>query len=224
MSDSATEVQRDPQRSLPFSWPRTHRSKFQDQALWRSALCKVFTRSASPQVLVQPLSSFLSSASATWLWNCLPSEQRLFIPAVLSWDFHHVSAGCQQSLNRTCHHGGSVSSLPHDARAATVSLQGQQARLLSVGLVPAPNPIAGHLLPFSQTLDALPASSWAIKELALPPNLQPVLASLRAGSVNKLDFCQSASSQRPTQLLDTCCLFLRHLMPFRLLLLGPSRN
>jgi hypothetical protein len=36
---------------------------------------------------------------------------------------------------------------------------------------------------FSQTLDALPASlSWAIKEYALPPDLRPIIASLRDGS------------------------------------------
>ena len=93
----------------------------------------------------------------------------MFAPTALSWDFHDVSAGRRQSLNRFHHHGSTVASLPIDARVATASLQGQQAQLLSVGLAPAPNPIAGHLLlPVSQTLDALPApSSWAIKETAL---------------------------------------------------------
>jgi hypothetical protein len=116
LTDDAMEVQPDPQRSSPFSWPRTHCwPKFQDQALWRSASCKALSRSTAPQVLVQPLSPFLPSTSATWLWNCSPSEQRLFVPTALSWAFCHVSAGRRQSLNRPCHHGGSVSSLPFDA-------------------------------------------------------------------------------------------------------------
>ena len=86
-------------------------------------------------------------------------------------------------MNHLCHRDGTVEPLPVDARAATVSLQGQQAQLLSVGLAPAHNPIAKHLLSFSQTLDALPASlSWATKEIALPPDPCPIIASIQDDS------------------------------------------
>ena len=89
----------------------------------------------------------------------------------------------RQSLNRLYHRGGSISSLPADDRAATVSLQGQHARLLSVGLAPALREEDEHRLTFSQTLAALPASSsWAFHEIALPPDLSPIIASLRDGS------------------------------------------
>jgi hypothetical protein len=184
LTDDAMDVQLDLQRSSPFSWPRTHRPDLQTRSLWSSALCKVFSRSTAPQVLNQPLSSFSTSTSATWLWKYSPSEQRLFVPNDQAWDFYHVSAGRRQSVNRLYHHGGTVPAVPADARSATVSLQGQQrARLLSVALAPAQAPAAEQPLTFSQTLDALPASSsWAIKEIALPPDLRPILASLRAGS------------------------------------------
>ena len=136
-------------------------------------------------MLNQLLSCLLPSTSVTWLWKHSSSEQRLFIPTeVLSWDFYHVSAGHRQSLNRLYHHSGSLSSLPVDARAATISLQqGQHAQLLSIGLDPALHPDAEHRSTFSQTLDALPASSsWAIQEIALPPDLRPIIVSLRDGS------------------------------------------
>ena len=135
-------------------------------------------------MLNQPLSCVLPSTAATWLWKYSPLGQHLFVPAdVLSWDFYHVSVGRQQSLNHLYHHGDTVPSLPVDARAATVPLQGQHACLLSVGLDLAPLPNAEHRLTFSQTLDALPASSsWAIQESAFPPDLCPIIASLQDGS------------------------------------------
>ena len=48
------------------------------------------------------------------------------------WDFYRVSTGRRQSLNCLYHRGDTVSSLPVDARAATVSLQGPHTRFLSV--------------------------------------------------------------------------------------------
>ena len=83
-------------------------------------------------MLNQSLSCFSPSTSATWLWKYSPSKQRLFLPADdLASDFYHVSAGLRQSLHRLYHCSGTVSSLPLDAQAATVSLQGPHACLLS---------------------------------------------------------------------------------------------
>ena len=76
LTDDSMEVQLDPRCSLPLSWPCTHHPKFQIRLLWRSALCKVFSQSMVPQVLVKPLSPFLPS-------TCSPSEQRLFAPTAL---------------------------------------------------------------------------------------------------------------------------------------------
>ena len=65
LMDDAMEVQLDPHRSLPFSWPHTHRPKSQIRVLWRSASCKVCCGSTAPRALVQPLSPFLPSTSST---------------------------------------------------------------------------------------------------------------------------------------------------------------
>ena len=124
ITDDAMEVQTDSLRTSPFSWPRTHRPELKDRSLWRSALGKVFTRSTAAQVLLKPLSPFSFSCSSTWIWNYSPMQQRLFVPTGSGWDFYHVSAGRHQSVNRLYHHGGTTSSLPPDARAATVKIQG----------------------------------------------------------------------------------------------------
>jgi hypothetical protein len=132
---------------------------------------------------MQPLLPYSPSISSSWLWKFSPSEQRLFLPNASSWDFYQVSSGRRQSRNRLYRHGGLTDSLPEDALAATVSLHGSQARLLAFALPPFLPPDSLPPMTFSQTLDTLPASlSWTFKELALPTDLRPLLASLRSGS------------------------------------------
>jgi hypothetical protein len=187
ISDSAIEVQLDLHRTSPIHWPPTHRPELSVRSHWRAALSKIFVRPTTPQTLIQPLLPFTAAASDSWLWKYSSSEQRLFVPNGASWDFYHVSAGRRRSLNRLYQLGRSVHFLPPDSTAATVSLQGSQVRLISRGLPsPAPTRAPAPLL-FSQTLDALPAASkWAIQEYALPSDLSPILASLRAGSARAI--------------------------------------
>ena len=100
------------------------------------------------------------------------------------WDFYRVSTGRRQSLNCLYHRGDTVSSLPVDARVSSRPAHSPSIHL-SVGLDPALLSDAEQWSTFSQTLDALPASSsWAIQEITLPPDLRPILASLQDGSAH----------------------------------------
>jgi hypothetical protein len=166
--DAATKVQLDLSQSSCCSWPCAHRPKFGRHSLWRSALLAIFL--FAPLLVlkdaVQPLLLSVSSANSSWLLRHSPLDQRLFIPAGPTWDFcHHVQAACCRSLNRLHQLSSSVLELPVDGMAATASLQGSQACLLSLRF---PSPGSMHqriLLTFSQTLDASPLDSkWAIQE------------------------------------------------------------
>jgi hypothetical protein len=86
-------------------------------------------------------------------------------------------------VNRLYIKGGSTDVLPADTRAATVVEQRTHVRLLAFSL-PANIPVADvRLQTFTQFLDALPSSSnWAIREYALPANLDPLIASIIAGT------------------------------------------
>jgi hypothetical protein len=55
LTNLTLDVVPDPCRSLPFSWPRTHRPSSKSRFLWRSAISTVFTRPTDAQVLIQPL-------------------------------------------------------------------------------------------------------------------------------------------------------------------------
>jgi hypothetical protein len=123
ITDIAMDVQIDPYRSSPFSWPRSHRPSLQQQRLWRSALQKVFCRSTDAQLLLHPLLPFSNTALCTWQWSYSPVEQRLFIPNGSQWDYFHVTAGRRQSVNRHYRQGGLTDTLPIDVRAASVVKQ-----------------------------------------------------------------------------------------------------
>jgi hypothetical protein len=133
LTDLALEVHPDPCRSSPLSWPRTRRPSAKSRFLWRSAITTVFALSTDAQVLLLPLTPFCPSTLLSWVWQFLPSEQRLFFPNASSWDFYHVSVGRRQSRNRLCRLyrlGGLSDSLPDDSRAATVSSHGMVACLI----------------------------------------------------------------------------------------------
>jgi hypothetical protein len=157
LSDAATEVQLDPpHRSSLCSWPCTHHPKFGTRSLWRSAPHKVCVRpAAASQELAMPLLPFIASTNSSWLWRHSPLDQPLFVPAGCTWDFCHMRAGRRRTLNRLYQFEGSVLALPTDSTAATVSLNGSQACLLSCGCLAPSASLQPISLFFSQTLDAL---------------------------------------------------------------------
>jgi hypothetical protein len=78
--------------------------------------------------------------------------------------------------------GGSTNVLPADTWAATVVEQRTHACLIAFGL-PADIPTTNRHQSFMQMLDALPPSlKWATHEYALPPDLEPLVASITAGT------------------------------------------
>jgi hypothetical protein len=87
-------------------------------------------------------------------------------------------------VNRHYHRGGAVCTIPSDVvPAMVVTVQGLGIHLIARGLPPCLAETA-PILSFSQTLDALPASSaWEIQEYALPFDLRPILQALSSGSV-----------------------------------------
>jgi hypothetical protein len=168
--------------AIPCTWTRTHRPEFAIRSLWRPALTKYFLRSTDSQVLVHPLGQCTANVSSTWLWKYSPAEQRLCVPYNRLWSFYHVVSGRRQSVNRLYHLRGSSNALPPDSRAATVSIHGPLARLISFGLSALP-PQDDQALSFSQILDSLPAPSiWAVQEYALPSDLGPIVRSLLLGT------------------------------------------
>jgi hypothetical protein len=107
----------------------------------------------------------------------------LFKPKNNGWVFFHVVSGRRYSLNRRYHRGAVVTTIPSDVVPATVvAVQGIGTRLIARGLPPRLVKTA-HILYFSQTLDALPASSaWEIQEYALTSDLRPILQALSSGT------------------------------------------
>jgi hypothetical protein len=162
LTNNAMEVQLDPHRSTPFSWPHTRRPSFANRSLWRAAIAKVFLRSTDTQVLCTPLGP-LTDMADTWLWLS-PSEERLFFPFGSIWTFYQVTSRRSRSINRQYSRGRLVQTLPDDVQAATVSIHGSHARLISVGTTLFPPPSECNRS-FSSLIASLSAASqWAVKE------------------------------------------------------------